>query len=150
MERQERVKLIPIQFEKIMQMRAYTVILLSALEKEIAIYTEPSVGKLIQGYLTESERPRPLTHDLIQMMLIGFEIEIMKVVIYDLRDTVYHAKLFLIRPEEGRPDTILELDARPSDAISLAIMRQSPIFCTQQVLDHAFPYQEEGKEEQTG
>ena len=58
-------ELVPITFQKIMQSRAYTVIILGTDLKRFAIYTDPQVGRTIQTYLTEEERPRPSTHDLL-------------------------------------------------------------------------------------
>lgn len=133
--------LIPVHFEKILQSRNYSVILLCALEKQIAIYTESAVGKSLQTYLTEGNKPRPLTHDLLAMVLSGFDISLMKVVISDLKETVYHSKIFLKKSSPNEPSHILEIDARPSDAITLAIVKKAPIFCTQAVLDSAFPFE---------
>lgn len=138
--------LIPVHFEKVLQNKSYSVILLSALEKQIAIYTESSVGKNLESYLTEGKKLRPLTHDLLAMILAGFDIELMRVVISDLKETVYHSKIFLKRTVSSGISQIVELDGRPSDAIMLAIVKKAPIFCTQAVLDAAFPFELEGEE----
>lgn len=133
--------LIPVHFEKILQTRGYCVILLSALEKQIAIYAESSVGKNLQIHLTEGEKLRPLSHDLLSMILSGFDIEVIKVVISDLKETVYYSKIFLQRRDNEKVRRILELDARPSDALLIAIVKKAPIFCTQQVLETAFSFE---------
>ena len=127
-------RLIQLSFDKIMQTRAYTVIILGANNKRFAIYTEPSVGRNIQMFLTEIERPRPLTHDLIEMMLEGFDISIKQVVINDVQDTTYFSRLFL---EQNRGDIrhIMEIDARPSDCITLALINNAPVYCTKEVLE---------------
>src|SRR5277367_2982135 len=68
-------ELVPITFNKIMQSRSYTVIILGTEQKRFAIYTDPSVGKNIQTYLTEEHKPRPYTHDLINAILRGFDVK---------------------------------------------------------------------------
>lgn len=134
-------ELIQLSFDKIMQTRSYTVIILGASDKRFAIYTDPSIGRTLQLFLTETEKPRPLTHDLIEMIFEGFEIRVKQVVINDVQDTVYYARLFL---EQDRGDIrhILEIDARPSDCITLALMNNAPVYCTKEVLDKIVPVEE--------
>jgi len=64
-------ELVQLSFDKIMQTRSYTVVILSAMDKRFAIYTDPSIGRVLQLYLTGTEKPRPLTHDLMYSVLIG-------------------------------------------------------------------------------
>lgn len=127
-------ELIQLKFDKIMQMRAYTVVVLEGRKKRFAIYTEPSVGKMIQMYLTNTARPRPMTHDLIHALMQGFSMRIKQVVINDIQETIYFARLFL-EQENDEIRHILEIDARPSDCITLALMHNAPVFCTKDVLD---------------
>jgi bifunctional DNase/RNase len=127
-------QLIQLSFDKIMQTRSYTVIILAAQEKRFAIYTDPSVGRSIQMFLTEIETPRPLTHDLIDMIFDGMDIRVKHVVINDVQDTIYYARLF-IEQDRGDIRHILEIDARPSDCITLALMNNAPVYCTSEVLD---------------
>lgn len=129
-------ELVQLSFDKIMQTRAYTVIVLDGKEKRFAIYTEPNIGRLLQLYLTEAEKPRPLTHDLINFLLQGLNVKIRQVVIYDLQDTTFYARLFL-EQDLGDIRHILEIDARPSDCITLAITNNVPVYCTREVLDKA-------------
>jgi uncharacterized protein len=133
--------LIPVSFNKIMQSRSYTVIVLSTDQKKFAIYTDSSIGKMLQLHLTESEKKRPMTHDLLNMILLGLNAEILKIVINDLQDTVYFAKLFIRQQLKGEMQ-ILEIDARPSDCIALAILNETPLFCTQEVLDRTIAVEE--------
>ncbi len=125
-------ELIQLSFDKIMQTRSYTVVVLGARGKKFAIYTDPSIGKTLQMYLTGVEKPRPLTHDLIDLIFKGLDIRIKQVVINDLQDTVYYARLFLEQNLESYRH-IIEIDARPSDCITLALMNNVPVFCTEDV-----------------
>jgi uncharacterized protein len=132
---------IPITFNKIMQSRAYTVIVLGTDEKRFAIYADPQVGRNMQLYLTESHKPRPSTHDLIKSLFSGFEITPLQVVIHDVEDTIYYARLF-IEQKVGEQAIILEIDARPSDCITLALMHNIPIYCRKEVLEKAVAVEE--------
>ncbi|MCB1136158.1 MAG: bifunctional nuclease family protein [Chlamydiia bacterium] len=127
-------EIIPVSFDKIMQTRSYTVVVLNADDKRFAIYTDPSIGRTLQLYLTGVEKPRPLTHDLIQTILNGLNIKVTQVVINDLQDTVYYARIYLEQVTDGKKH-ILEIDARPSDCITLALMNNVPVYCTRDVLD---------------
>ena len=134
-------ELIQLSFDKIMQTRSYTVVILSALDKRFAIYTDPSIGRVLQLYLTGTEKPRPLTHDLMYSMLNGMNIRIKQVVINDIQDTIYFARLFLEQQRDGIKN-ILEIDSRPSDCITLALMSNAPVYCTREVLNKTVPIEE--------
>lgn len=138
---EETIELIPITFEKVMQSRAYTCVVLEAEEKKFAIYTDPASGKTMQRYLSSTLKPRPNTHDLLNQIFKGLEIKLLQVVILDLQDTIYFARLFL---EQKRGDVlhIVEIDARPSDCITLALLHKAPVFCTRNVLDKTIQYAE--------
>lgn len=138
---QSSSQLIPLTFEKIMQTRSYTVVILEAGEKRFAIYTDPSIGKTLQLLLTDAEKQRPLTHDLIGMIFTGLNIRVKQVVINDVQDTVYLARLYL-EQEIGEVMHIVEIDARPSDCITLALMSNAPVYCTKEMLDKAIPVHE--------
>ena len=134
-------ELVQLTFDKIMQTKSYTVVILASREKRFAIYTEPSIGKTLQLYLTGVEKPRPLTHDLITLIFNSYEIKVKQVVINDLIDTVYYARLFL-EQKEGDLTHLVEIDARPSDCITLALMNNVPVFCTREVLDKTIHIEE--------
>lgn len=134
-------ELIQLSFDKIMQTRTYTVVILSAQGKRFAIYTDPSVGRILQMYLTGTERVRPLTHDLVDTIFRGMQIRVKQVVINDIQDTVYFARLFL-EQTVGEIRHIVEVDARPSDCITLALMNNVPVFCTKEVLEKTVPIED--------
>ncbi len=134
-------ELVQLSFDKIMQTRSYTVVILSGLDKRFAIYTDPGIGRVLQLYLTGTEKPRPLTHDLIDSILKGYDIKIKQVVINDVQETIYFARLFLEQYRDGIRH-ILEIDARPSDCITLALMSNAPVYCTRDVLDKTVPVEE--------
>jgi len=134
-------ELVQLSFDKIMQTRSYTVVVLGARDKRFAIYTEPNIGRILQMYLTGTAKPRPLTHDLINSVFKGFDVKIRQVIIHDVQDTTYFARLFLEQMIEGILH-IVEIDARPSDCITLALMNNVPVYCTHEVLDKTVPINE--------
>lgn len=134
-------ELIPIKFDKVMQTRAYTVVLLGNEQKKFAIYTEPTMGKSMQMHLTQTQKPRPYTHDLINMIFRGLDIKIRQIVINDIQDTIYFARLFL-EQKIGDILHLVEIDARPSDCITLALINNVPVFCTKEVWDKVLPVKE--------
>lgn len=134
-------ELVQLSFDKIMQTQSYTVVILGTTEKKFAIYTDPSIGRILQMLLTELEKPRPLTHDLMGMIFKGIDMQIMQVVINDLQDTVYFARLFL-EQNVGEIRHILEIDSRPSDCLTLALMSNAPVYCTRDVLERTIAVEE--------
>jgi bifunctional DNase/RNase len=80
--------------------------------------------------------PRPMTHDLLRNMISELDARVSRVVINDLRDSTFFAQIrLLIR--RGGADQMLEIDARPSDAIALALRAEAPIYVAQSVLEQA-------------
>jgi bifunctional DNase/RNase len=81
----------------------------------------------------EKIRPnRPMTHDLFRSLAEAFDISVQKVIISDLREGVFYAQLICER--DGQMEVI---DARPSDAIAIAIRFDAPIFAEESVMDEA-------------
>ncbi|MFI5385877.1 MAG: bifunctional nuclease family protein [Fimbriimonadales bacterium] len=79
----------------------------------------------------EGSRPdRPLTHDLIRNILDRLDIRLDRVVIDDLWNGIYYAKLYLRGGKEE-----MEIDSRPSDAIALAVRFDAPIYVADGILD---------------
>ena len=79
--------------------------------------------------------PRPMTHDLLRNMIAELNARVLRIVINDLRDSTFFAQ---IRLAVGNGvDRTLEVDARPSDAIALALRTEAPIYVAQSVLEQA-------------
>lgn len=135
-------ELIQLTFDKIMQNKSYTVIVLSAKGKSFAIYTEPTIGKMLQTFLTEVLNPRPLTHELIDKIFEGMDIRVKQVIINDVQDTIYFARLFLEQDLSDDLRHIVEIDTRPSDSLSLALRTGAPVFCTAKVWEEAIAIEE--------
>ncbi len=80
--------------------------------------------------------PRPMTHDLLREMIQRLDARVTRIVINDLKDATFYAQIRLMI-DRGTGDQMLEIDARPSDAIALALRTEAPIFVAQSVLDQA-------------
>ena len=78
--------------------------------------------------------PRPLTHDLFLTLFGRLNVQVTRVVITDLRDNIYYATL-----QVTAPGTTFTLDARPSDAIALAVRAKVPVLVEDRVFDKAGP-----------
>ncbi len=82
--------------------------------------------------IEKSATPRPMTHDLLRNALRAFEAHVTRVVVSDLRDDTFFAVIWLERNGE-----IMTLDARPSDALALAMRSDCPIFVSRAVMETA-------------
>ncbi len=79
--------------------------------------------------LEKTAMPRPMTHDLLRNMARGLNAVVDRVVVSDLRDDTFYATIWMTQGTES-----LTMDARPSDAIALALRWDCPIFVAQTVL----------------
>src|SRR5262245_30971090 len=103
-------------------------------QKVFVINVEPNMGAIIGMFLRETPKERPLTHDLIQSIFKGFSITVERVVITELRNSTYFARLILQQQNE-LARKIVEIDARPSDCLALATAQKRPIFVTNALFD---------------
>jgi hypothetical protein len=82
--------------------------------------------------LNEQSVPRPMTHDLLKSVIEALGAKVVKVVINDIDQSTFFARLFL--DDGGGPESAVEVDSRPSDAIALALRVGAPIFVTEKVI----------------
>lgn len=101
------------------------VVVLQDHDRKVAlpIWIGPAEAQAIVMQMQGVASPRPMTHDLIKTMLEQAGIELQKVVIQDLKESTYYARIYL---HSERQD--LQIDSRPSDAIALAVRFHRPIF----------------------
>lgn len=103
-------------------------------EKVFVIQIEHNMGAVIGMFLRETPKERPLTHDLINQVFEGFGITVERVVITELKDSTYFARLILQQTNElGRK--ILEVDARPSDCLAIASAKKRPVFVARDLFE---------------
>jgi bifunctional DNase/RNase len=96
----------------------------------IGIWEAVAIDRNIKGKKT----PRPMTHDLIENVIQGLDSRLEKVVVTDLKDRTFFARLYLKR--NGKT---VEIDSRPSDAIALAVQMKAPIYVNESVLQDVLP-----------
>jgi bifunctional DNase/RNase len=92
----------------------------------IGIFEATSIDRRVKRLAS----PRPLTHDLVNSVIETLGGELRDVVISELRDHTYYAKLRVRMDGE-----LVEVDCRPSDAIALAVTADVPIYVAEDVLD---------------
>ena len=99
----------------------------------IPILIGPAEAQAIQMELERTGKPpRPLTHDLLKNILDTLHAKVDRIVISDLRDETYYARIYL-----KTRDGMVDVDARPSDAIALALRANAPIYVAEEVAARA-------------
>jgi bifunctional DNase/RNase len=109
-------------------------VFLGCSEKTFVIYVDHAVGNAIQMTINGVKRERPLTHDLISSLFLGLGVQLDHIVINDTRESTFFARIML-RMENELGKKILEIDARPSDSIVLALQQRRPIYVARHVID---------------
>lgn len=94
----------------------------------VGIYEANAIALEIEKVST----PRPMTHDLIKVLLMGLDTTIRKVVVSELKDDTFYAVIWLERQGE-----VISVDSRPSDALALALRHDCPIFVEELVLQNS-------------
>lgn len=95
----------------------------------LPIWVGKSEASAISFALEGVSTPRPMTHDLMKAVLDVADAKVLSVVVTDLKDNTYYAKVHLLYE-----DSEFSIDARPSDAIALALRTDAPIFAKEDVL----------------
>jgi uncharacterized protein len=99
-------------------------------KKALPIWIGPLEANAIDKELKNITSPRPMTHDLLYSILGQAQVKVKEVKIFDLKNHTYYAKLFLTLNKQ-----LIEIDARPSDAIIIALKSKTPIFILATILD---------------
>ena len=104
--------------------------------KVFVIYIDESVGTAISMFMRGVSKERPLTHDLVGHLLLAFGAKVERVVINNINGSVFHARLIISAENELHTTRkVIELDARPSDSIAMAVQQGAPIFVAKSVWD---------------
>jgi bifunctional DNase/RNase len=102
-------------------------------QKSIVFYIDLAIGASINAALSGEAPPRPLTHDLYLLTLEAFGAKVSRAVIVALEKEIYYARLILEAENEIMERKIVELDARPSDCIAIAVRAGAPIFAVREL-----------------
>lgn len=123
---------VPVQVKGVLPTTNGCAVFIGNDDKTFVIYVDHSVGAAITMFLRNTPKERPLTHDLIGHIFTGLGVRVERVVINDLKNSTYFARLIL-HCENELGKKILEIDSRPSDGIALAVQHKSPIFVSTKV-----------------
>ena len=109
---------------------APVIVLKDLADKEvISIWIGLLEASAIAVELEKVDLPRPMTHDLVKNVLDSLNIKVLKIEIADLRDNTFYAYIHL-----GMGGKTFTIDARPSDAIAIALRTKSPIYVDEDVI----------------
>jgi len=92
------------------------------------------VGEALQAALSGKTIDRPQSHDLMLHLLLGLDAVVVHVIIVDVKDGVFFARI-LVGQDGPVARKVAEVDARPSDALVLAVKAKRPVFIAKAVLD---------------
>ncbi|HNQ87339.1 MAG TPA: DUF151 domain-containing protein [Verrucomicrobiota bacterium] len=127
-------EVVPVEIRGILPANTGVAIFVGNDEKVFIIQVEHNMGVVIGMFLRDQPKERPLTHDLMNHIFSGFGITVERVVITELKNSTYYARLILQQQNElGRK--IVELDARPSDCLALATAQKRPVYVTRKLFD---------------
>ncbi len=96
----------------------------------VGIFEANAIALQIENVST----PRPMTHDLLRNVIHDLKASVQKIVVCDLQENTFYALIYLTLG-----GSTLAIDARPSDAIALALRTRAPIFVEESVIDNAKP-----------
>src|SRR5688500_4773454 len=125
---------VPVTIKGVMPTANGCAVFLGNEDKTFVIYVDHSVGNAIQMTLSGVKKDRPLTHDLIGSVLLGLGAQLDHIVVNDAREGTFFARI-LLRMENELGKKIVELDARPSDSIVLALQQKRSIYVARPVFD---------------
>jgi bifunctional DNase/RNase len=98
----------------------------------LSIWIGPGEASAIAMELAGIKFSRPLTHDLLKQVIVGLGGELRKVLITTVKENTYFAELHIYRDDE-----VVQVDARPSDSIAVALRLKAPIFTSPDLLEVA-------------
>jgi|TARA_B110000285_G_C14810119_1_gene461578 bifunctional DNase/RNase len=128
-------QVVPVQLKAVVPAANGAALFLGTEEKTFVIYVDANVGHAINMFVSETEKERPLTHDLMAHFLAAFGAKVERAVINDVKNSTFFARLIISAENELHQRKIIELDARPSDGIAMAIQQKAPLFVSRDVLD---------------
>ena len=125
---------VPVQIRGILPVNSGCALFVGNDEKVFVINVEPQMGQIIGMFLRDTPKERPLTHDLMQNVFKGFGIAVERVVITELKNSTYFARLILSQNNEVARK-LVEIDARPSDCLALASAQKCKIYVSKALFE---------------
>ena len=128
-------KVEEVQVRAVVPLEGSFAVFLGNEQKTFVIYVDEPVGMAISMFMRGISKERPLTHDLMASILVAFGAKVERAVINDVNGSVFYARLILTAENQLHSRKLIELDARPSDSIALAMHQGAPVFVAKKVLD---------------
>ncbi|MBK8093443.1 MAG: bifunctional nuclease family protein [Verrucomicrobiaceae bacterium] len=126
-------EVIAVQVRAVLPLEGSFAVFLGNSDKTFVIYVDEGVGAAISMFMRGVAKERPLTHDLIAHILLAFGGKVERVIINHVEGSVFHARLILSAENELHIRKVVEIDARPSDSIALAVHQNAPIYVAAEV-----------------
>lgn len=133
---------IPADIKAVIPTNGGTALFLGNQEKSFLIFIDNTVGSAIAMHISRVPPPRPQTHDLMAGLLVAMGAKLDRVVINDVQQETFFARIILSVENELHEKKIIEMDARPSDSIALALRMDAPLMVSRKVME-AVPDQTE-------
>ena len=125
---------IEVQVRAVLPLEGSFAVFLGDESKVFVIYIDEAVGTAISMFMRGVSKERPLTHDLVGHLLMAFGARVDRVIINNINGSVFHARLIISAENELQTSRkVIELDARPSDSIAMAVQQSAPIFVARHV-----------------
>jgi bifunctional DNase/RNase len=126
---------VQVQIKALIPTNAGVAVFIGNAEKIFVIYVDPSVGSAINMFVNGASKERPLTHDLMALILAAVGARVDRVIVNDLKSGTYFGRLIITAENELQQRKIIELDSRPSDCLAMATQQKAPIFVSREVWD---------------
>lgn len=133
----EDKSLVAVRVHKVLLVNNNPVVLLASEDDDshLLVFIDHFMAQAIQMGLMDYSIERPLTHDLIGILLRRIGAKVAKITITDLKNDTYYALISL-----QANGTTHQIDARPSDALAIAVRNKAPIYVSRKLMTHeAFP-----------
>jgi bifunctional DNase/RNase len=128
-------EVLQIEIKAILPTTSGSAVFLGNDRKAFVIYMDPMVGNAISLLINGTKNERPLTHDLMGLLLTSLGAKVERVIINDLKGATYYGRMIVTVENELHQRKVIELDARPSDCLAMAVQQKAPIYITQPVWD---------------
>ncbi len=126
---------IEVQVRAVLPTSGGCAVFLGNSEKVFIIYVDQGVGGAITMFMRQTHKERPLTHDLMGHLMTALGAHVERVIINDLKNATYYARMIIRAENELHQKKIIELDGRPSDCIAMAVQQKAPVYVSQEVWD---------------
>jgi uncharacterized protein len=126
---------IQVQVRAVLPTSGGCAVFLGNTDKVFIIYVDQTVGSAITMFMRDVSKERPLTHDLLAHLMTALGAHVERIIINDLKNATYYARMIIRAENELSQKKIVELDGRPSDCIAMAVQQKAPIYVSQEVWD---------------